>query len=78
MSQKHLTYIQRQRLEKFVETSGSSLKIIAREFDCNIATIYRELKRGAYTDKNGFRRYSAYIGQATVENRKRKIFKPII
>lgn len=74
MKCKNLTFADRQRIEE-LRNKNKSLNAIAAELGVNLATIYREIKRGntGEIDDNGQYRYSAVVAQAnTRENLSRR------
>lgn len=72
---RHLTFKDRKKIEKMVNTSNDSATRIAREIGCSRLTIYNEMERGGAKRVEGsrfsFAGYSAKKAQATCDMRKR-------
>lgn len=69
MTCRYLAYEDRKKLEALY-SAGASLADIAAELGVHLATVYRELTRGATgeLDKNGRSGYSAELAQKTVQD----------
>ncbi len=57
---RHLTFADRKNLES-LNNSGLSVLKMSRELNVDRVTVYRELKRGGWTQEN--RKYDAYEAQ---------------
>ena len=78
MKHRYFTYEDRKRFEVLYE-NGASLEALAKTFEVNLSTIYRERKRGsvekngeAELDANGRIKYSADKAQSDFINTSKK------